>query len=99
MNSKSFGKARQAREVFWPGVALTLFHFMLKTAPAPINGVTPSLENAETRRVLNVPGPVLRTLPETVQLLEVNPTALTGAVRGVGAATAESKSISAWKPI
>ena len=57
------------------------------------------MAKAETRRVLIVPGPVFRTLPATVHPLPVSPAGTTGAVPGVGAATAESKVRSHWKPM
>ena len=61
----------------------------------------PSLTKADTRRVLNVPGPVLIMFPETVQgtgaPAPVSPKACTCGVAKV--ATAESKRKSPWKPI
>jgi hypothetical protein len=70
--------------------------------------VTPSLLKADTRNVLNVPGQgeplhVLMTFPDTFHpgggALAVIPATATGAVAGVGAATAESKIMSHWNPM
>ena len=60
----------------------------------------PSLTKADTRRVLNVPGPVLITFPATVQagLPPVSPAATHDAEVGK-LITAESKRKSPWKPI
>ena len=55
-----------------------------------------SFEKAETRSVLVVPGPVLRTLPETFQLLAVSPALETGGLWKV--TTDESKVKSPWNP-
>jgi hypothetical protein len=48
---------------------------------------------------LIVPGPVFKTLLPTVHPLAVRPAAATGAVAGLGAATAESKVRSLWNPM
>ena len=82
-----------------PGMLLTRFQWTKKRVPAPLSGVTPSLEKAETRKVLMVPGPVFRTLLPTVHPIAVSPAAAAGAVPGVGAAIAESKVKSPWKPM
>src|SRR5204863_905437 len=76
---KSFGGAAQVRAVFAPGVLLTLVMFRLNRVPEPESGVK-SFEKAEMRSVLVVPGPLLRTLPETFQLLAVSPALEIGVV-------------------
>src|SRR4051812_30971295 len=98
MNSKSFGNARHVSALKAPGVALTRFQWITKKVPAPFNGVTPSFENAETRSVFIVPGPVLRMFELTVQPLAVRPDGATPPP-GVGAAMAESKRRSPWNPM
>ena len=100
MNSKSFGKGDQVSVVL-PGVLLTLTHLVLKRTPDPFSGVTPSFEKADMRKVLNVPGPVFRTFEPTVHPLTVTviPAGWAELPDGVGAATAESKRMSAWKPM
>ena len=55
--------------------------------------------NAEMRRVLIVPGPVFKVLPDTVHPLAVSPDAATGAFAGLGATMAESNMRSPWNPI
>src|SRR5437773_7102102 len=77
MKKKSFGGAAQVSAVLAPPVLLTLVMFRLNRVPEPESGVK-SFEKAEMRRVLIVPGPVLRTLPETFQLLAVSPALETG---------------------
>src|SRR5437773_5921189 len=77
MKIKLFGGAAQVKAVFAPGVLLTRVMFRLKRVPEPDSGVK-SFEKADMRSVLIVPGPVLRTLPETFQLLAVSPALETG---------------------
>jgi len=81
--------------VFALGVLLTLVMFRLNKVPEPDNGVK-SFEKAEMRSVLVVPGPVLRTLPDTFQLLAVSPALETGGLWKV--ITEESKVKSPWNP-
>src|SRR6476660_1936552 len=76
IKAKSFRPAAQVRAVLAPGVLLTRVMFRLNNVPVPDRGVM-SLEKAEIRRVLIAPFPG-RTLPETFQLLEVNPAGETG---------------------
>ena len=87
---------------------LTRFQWIANRAPAPLNGVMPSFAKAETRNVRNVPGQgnplhVAMMFPATVHpgggAEATIPAAATGAVAGVGAATAESKMRSHWKPM
>jgi hypothetical protein len=73
MNSKSFGNGCQTNSVNCPGVLLTLTHLVLKRTPAPLSGVTPSFTKADTRKVLNVPGPVFSTFEPTVHPVAVSP--------------------------
>ena len=73
MNSKSFGFAFQTSVVLAPPVQLTLRQRVLKRTPDPLSGVTPSLTKADMRKVLSVPGPVLRVFDPTVQPLAVSP--------------------------
>ena len=63
--------------VLAPGVLLTRVIFRVNRVPEPDSGVK-SFEKADIRSVLVVPGPELRTLPETFQLLAVNPELETG---------------------
>src|SRR5438477_8422732 len=77
MKKKLFGGAAQVSAVFAPGVLLTLVMFRLNRVPEPESGVK-SFEKADMRSVLVVPGPLLRTLPETFQLLAVSPAPDTG---------------------
>jgi hypothetical protein len=96
MNWKSFGKADQVTAVLCPGELLTRTHRVLKRTPAPVSGVTPSLTKAEIRKVLNVPGPVLRTFEPTVQgTVVVKPAGWAELPEGLGIAMAESKRTSA----
>ena len=74
---------------------LTLSILRLKSAPDPLSGVKSS-EKADMRRVLSVPGPVLRMLEETFQLVPVRLNPCTCGVAKV--TTAESKVKSPWKP-
>ena len=83
---------------------LTLSILRLKSVPDPFRGVKSS-EKADMRSVLIVPGPVLRMLEETFQLLPVSPAPCTNVPEGVGAGTtlpklttAESNVKSPWKP-
>src|SRR5205809_1276030 len=69
---KLFGGAAQVSAVLAPGVVLTLVMFRLNRVPEPASGVK-SFEKADMRSVLVVPGPLLRTLPVTFQLLAVSP--------------------------
>ena len=100
MNSKSFpGRTLQVSAVDAPGELLTRFQWITKRFPAPLSGVTPSLTNAATRRVFNVPGPVLRTFEPTVHPLAVRPDGATDAAAGLGTAMAESNTRSPWNPM
>src|SRR5438309_1811011 len=89
----------QVKEVIAPCVLLTLSILMLNSVPDPFSPVAPSLTMADMRAVLNVPGPVLRMAPETVQAGDppVSPAAATYGV--AKPTTAESKRKSPWKPI
>ena len=98
MKIKSSGAGFQTSGLVLPGVLLTLSILRLKSVPMPFSGVK-SFEKAEMRRVLVVPGPLLRTFPETFQLTPVSPAPSVGpgeTVRKV--TTAESKVKSHWKP-
>ena len=77
INSKSFGNAAQISGDWSPGVLLTRSIRMLNNTPEPLNGVMPSLEKPETRKVRNDPGPG-NVLAETVQPLPVSPAAAAG---------------------
>ena len=94
MKKKLSGGCFQIRGVISPGVLLTRSILRLKSVPIPLSGVKSS-ENAEIRRVLIVPGPVLRTLDETFQFVEVSPAPCTCGV--AKPKTAESKVKSPWK--
>jgi hypothetical protein len=75
---------------------LTLSILRLNSVPDPFSGVK-SFEKADMRRVLIVPGPVLRMFAETFQLVAVSPAEF---VYGDEKVTiAESKVKSPWKPI
>src|SRR5213595_2529860 len=76
---KLFGGAAQVSAVLAPGVVLTLVMFRLNRVPEPASGVK-SFEKADMRSVLIVPGPELRTLPETFQFVAVRPALDTGGV-------------------
>jgi hypothetical protein len=78
MNMKSLGGAAQISGVLAPGVLLIRIAFKVNNVPAPLNGVMPSFEKADIRTVLVVPGPVFKTLPDTVQLSAVRPAAASG---------------------
>ena len=98
MKIKLSGSGFQTNGLIAPGVLLTLSILRLKSVPIPFSGVK-SFEKAEMRRVLVVPGPLLRTFPDTFQLTAVSPAACVGpgeVVRNVH--TAESKRKSPWKP-
>src|SRR6266404_9761989 len=74
---KLFGAGFQASVLVAPGVLLTLSILRLNNIPDPFSGVK-SLEKADRRRVLVVPGPGLRTLPDTFQLTPVSPAPCVG---------------------
>ena len=98
MKIKLFGVGFQASVLVLPGVLLTLSILTLNSVPIPLSAVK-SFEKAEMRRVFIVPGPLLRTFPDTFQLTAVSPVACVGpgdTVRKV--TTAESKVKSPWKP-
>ena len=95
MKKKLSGAGFQTNGLVLPAVLLTLSILRLKSVPDPFSGVKSS-EKAERRRVLSVPGPVLRTLEETFQLLAVSPNPCTCGV--AKPTTAESKVKSPWKP-
>src|ERR1700682_6336826 len=98
MKIKLSGSGFQTNGLIAPCVLLTLSILRLNSVPIPFSGVK-SFEKAEMRSVLIVPGPVLRTLPDTFQLTAVSPAGCVGPgeeVRNVQ--TAESKRKSPWKP-
>jgi hypothetical protein len=98
MKIKLSGAGFQVSVLVAPGVLLTLSILTLNSVPIPFSAVK-SFEKADMRSVLVVPGPLLRTLPETFQLTAVSPDACVGPgeeVRKVR--TAESKRKSPWKP-
>ena len=97
MKTKLFGLGFQTNGLALPGVPLTLSMLRLNNVPDPFNGVRLE-EKAEMRRVLIVPGPVLRIPPETFQLLAVSPAAWTND-GDEKLTTAESKVKSPWKPM
>ena len=76
---KLFGGGAQVSVVLAPGVLLTLVMFRVNRVPEPESGVK-SFEKADMRSVLMVPGPLLRTLPVTFQLLAVSPALEIGGV-------------------
>src|SRR5438128_5530257 len=79
-----------------PHVLLTLSILSSNSVPDPFSGTNVPI-NAEMRRVLVVPGPVLRMLEETFQYGSlVTPALCTCGVAKV--TTAESKVKSPWKP-
>ena len=91
MKIKLFGAGFQTSVLKSPGVLLTRSILRLNSSPDPFSGVK-SFEKADMRRVLVVPGPLLRTLLDTFQLTPVSPNACVGpgeTVRKV--TTAESK--------
>jgi hypothetical protein len=71
---KLFGGGRQTKGLVSPGVLLTRSILKLNNVPAPFSGVSSS-EWAAMRRVLSVPGPVLKMIELMVQLVEVSPAA------------------------
>ena len=95
MKKKLSGGCFQTRGLMSPGVLLTRSILRLKSVPIPFSGVKSS-EKAEMRRVLVVPGPVLRIFEETFQLVPVSPDPCTCGV--AKPTTAESKVKSPWKP-
>src|SRR5204862_271005 len=74
MNSKSFGNGAQTNGLMFPGVLLTRSILIWNNVPDPLNGVTPSFEKAETRKVRSEPGPG-KVFADTVQPLPVRPAA------------------------
>jgi hypothetical protein len=96
MKIKLSGSGFQTNGLIAPGVLLTLTILRLNNVPEPFNGVTPSFDKAETRRVFSVPGPLLIMFPATVQLLALSPAGATGGLAKL--TTAESKVKSPWKP-
>ena len=72
MKKKLSGDGSQTKGLVAPGVLLTLSILKLNSVPDPFSGVASS-ERAEMRRVLSVPGPVLRMFEETFQLPPVSP--------------------------
>ena len=98
MKMKLSGAGFQTSALVSPAVLLTLSILTLKSVPIPLSGVK-SFEKAEMRSVFIVPGPLLRTFPDTFQLTPVSPNPCVGpgeVVRKVH--TAESKRKSPWKP-
>ena len=95
MKMKLSGAGFQTSVLVSPGVLLTLSILRLNNVPIPFSGVKSS-ENADMRRVLSVPGPVLRMPEETFQLPAVSPAPCTCGVEKL--TTAESKVKSPWKP-
>ena len=92
---KLSGAGLQTSGLVSPGVLLTLSNLTLQSVPIPFSGVKSS-EKADIRRVLVVPGPVLRMFEETFQLVPVSPAPCTCGV--AKPTTAESKVKSPWKP-
>ena len=91
------GAGFQTNGLIAPGVLLTLSILTLNSVPDPFSGG--KFEEAEMRRVLVVPGPVLKTFPDKLQSTAVRPAAWVGpgeTVRKV--TTAESKVKSPSKP-
>ena len=95
MKKKLSGGESQTNGLISPGVLLTLSILRLNSVPDPLSGVK-SFEKAEMRRVLIVPGPVLRMFAETFQLPAVSPAFCNCGVAKL--TTAESKVKSPWKP-
>ena len=87
MKRKLSGTGTQTNEVLSPVVPLTLSILSSNSVPDPSRGME-LFEEADTRRVLIVPGPVLRMVAETVQLVAVSPAACTNG--GEKLTTAES---------
>ena len=100
-NGFSVGGMPHLNIVEAPGVLLTRTHLVLNRTPAPLSGVIASFEKAEMRKVLNVPGPVFSTFDPTVNPgpAAVSPAGRAEEANGVGMAIAESKMISAEKPM
>jgi hypothetical protein len=97
MKRKLSGGAAQTNALMSPGVLLTLSILISYSVPDPFSGVMPSFTKPKTRRVLSVPGPLLRMFPATVQPLAVSPAPCTGGDEKL--TTAESKTKSPWKPM
>ena len=97
MKMKLSGTGLQTNELMSPGLLLTRSIRRFSSVPDPLSGVTPSFTKAEMRRVLLVPGPVLRMLAATVHPVPVRPVALTNGDEKL--TTAESKIKSPWKPM
>jgi len=95
MKIKLFGGWAQINGLVAPVMLLTRSIRRLNSVPIPLSGVKSS-EKAETRRVLIVPGPVLRMFEETFQFVPVSPAPATWGV--AKPTTAESKVKSPWKP-
>src|SRR2546429_4490906 len=97
-NSVSDGDTgAQTKGLRSPHVLLTLSILSSYSVPDPFSG-TKAVLKAEMRRVLIVPGPVLRMLEETFQSETlVSPAPCTCGVAKV--TTAESKVKSPWKPM
>jgi hypothetical protein len=97
MKIKLLGSGFQTNGLIAPGVLLTLTILRLNNVPDPFSGVM-SFEKAEMRRVLIVPGPVLRMAAATFELLAaVSPAAATGGLAKL--TTAESKVKSPCMPV
>ena len=95
MKIKLFGVWAQTNGLVAPWVLPTRSIRRLNSVPIPFSGVKSS-EKAEMRKVLIVPGPVLRMFAETFQLVPVSPAPWTCGV--AKPTTAESKVKSPWKP-
>ena len=95
MKIKLFGGWAQTKGLVFPGLLLTRSIRRLNNVPIPFSGVKSS-EKADMRKVLIVPGPVLRMFEETFQLVPVRPAPWTCGV--AKPTTAESKVKSPWKP-
>ena len=96
MKTKLFGIGFQTNGLVLPGVPLTLSIVRLNRVPDPSSDVRLD-EKADMRRVLIVPGPLLRMPPETFQLVAVSPAACTNEFAKL--TTAESKVKSPWNPM
>src|SRR6266436_6340985 len=95
MNSIPEVIGAQTKGLKSPQLLLTLSILRPNSVLEPESGVK-SFEKADRRRVLIVPGPVLMTFDETLQLTLVNPE---GDAAGLAKLTmAESKVKSPWKP-
>ena len=91
MKKKLSGAGFQVKGLMSPGVLLTRSIRRLKSVPIPFSGVKSS-EKAEMRRVLVVPGPVLRMFEETFQLVAVSPAPCTCGVAKLTTAESNVKS-------